>query len=58
MNKNILLLVWFLNICSLGLSQDRYLDEVFDEVIITEDVVYEMLPIYLFYFSLSGIRMM
>ena len=44
MNKNILLLLCLLIIPSLGLSLERYIDEIFDEVIITEDVVYGNAP--------------
>ena len=53
MNKNILVLTCFISIYSLGFSQERYLDEVFDEVIITEDVVYGNAPDlpFLFFFA-------
>ena len=42
MNKNILILL--IIICCVASSQTRYLDEVFDEVTITEDVVYGNAP--------------
>ena len=53
MNGNILALACFISIYSLGFSQERYLDEVFDEVIITEDVVYGNAPDlpFLFFFE-------
>ena len=44
MNKNIFLLLCLFIIPSVGLSQERYLDEIFEEVIITEDVIYGNAP--------------
>ena len=39
---------------SIGLSQTRYIDEVFEEVIITEDVVYGNAPDLPFWFFVES----